>query len=72
MAAPPTFLLFDETGWDRVKFGRNRHPFRQRTELRNKLSPPAMVSEHDVLKTVEFRLFLSVMALLCRFAIHRP
>jgi hypothetical protein len=29
MAAPPTFLLFDETGWDRVKFGRNRHPPRQ-------------------------------------------
>ena len=25
MAAPPTFLLFDETGWDRLKFGRNRY-----------------------------------------------
>lgn len=34
-------------------------PLRQRTELRNKLSPPTIVSGYDLLKTVEFRLFLA-------------
>ena len=72
MAAPPTFLLFDETGWDRVKFGRNRHPFRQRTELRNKLPPPTMVSGHGLLKTVEFPLFLGGMALHRRLTTYGP
>ena len=45
-------------------------PLRQRTKLRNKLSPPIMVSGHGLLKTVEFPLFFGGMALHCRLAIY--
>jgi hypothetical protein len=40
--------------------------------LRNKLSAPAMVRGHGVLKTVEFLSFLGGIALHCRLASHRP
>ena len=43
---------------------------RQRTKLRNKLSPPIMVSGHGLLKTVEFPLFFGGIALHCRLAIY--
>ena len=45
---------------------------RQRIKLRNKPSPPSLVSGHSLLKTVEFLSFLGGIALHFRFATNRP
>ena len=47
-------------------------PLRQRTELRNKLSPLTIVSRCDLLKTVEFPLFFGGMAIHCSLATYGP
>ena len=72
MAAPPTFLLFDETGWDRLKFGRNRHPFRHRTELRNKLSPSTLVDGCGPSKTTGILSVMDGIALYRHLPTGRP
>ena len=52
--------------------GFESHLLRQRIELRNKLSPLALVRGHGVVKPVEFLSFLGGIALHCRLATHRP